>query len=108
MTYPAGDSSSVNQWGPTAPASDFVNPPAGVPAPSPATPQSPSGSVTGESATWNFANSETSTEQALNVNSVPAGTPAMTPALTTPVVIAGCASTAQNAWQESCVEAVRS
>ena len=56
----------------------------------PATPpQSPSGSVIGESAAFNFTNSVTSTEQALAINSVPAGTPAITPALTSPVVIAG-------------------
>ncbi len=82
----------------------------GVPPPTGAitVPQSPSGSVTGESADWNFANTETSTERTLVYNSNAAATSFPTPALASPVTIAGCTSVAQNAWQESCVEKVQS
>jgi hypothetical protein len=74
-----------NNWGPFSLASSLqyqnsggTPPPTGNLNP----PQSPSGSVTGQSATWNFANSETSTryflDSVLNVDSVQQGAPALT------------------------------
>jgi hypothetical protein len=63
MTYPA--SGSQNQWGFYAPASTYEYPADGGTPPAPsilAPPQSPSGSVTGESANSNFTSGETSTE----------------------------------------------
>ncbi len=58
MTYPANPA-GTNQWGGwSLPTTGGTPPPTGQLAP----PQSPSGSVTNESATWNYANSETSTE----------------------------------------------
>jgi hypothetical protein len=66
MTYPS--SGFQNQWGFYAPATTYAYAPAGTP---PATgtlspPQSPSGSVTNESANWNFVNDETSTQEFLS------------------------------------------
>jgi hypothetical protein len=71
----------INNWGPWQLASNLIGgtpPPTGNLNP----PQSPSGSVTGQSATWNFANTETSTryflDSVLNVDSAQQGTPALT------------------------------
>lgn len=65
MTYPI--SATSNSWGPYAAASTLsYQEPIGTGTPPPtsnlAPPQSPSGSVTGEAATWNYTNGETSTE----------------------------------------------
>jgi hypothetical protein len=72
-----------NQWGPYFPQASYSYPApigSGVPT-APATPaQSPSGSVTNQSAPWNYTNSETSTQfyldVTLNVDSAQQGQPA--------------------------------
>jgi hypothetical protein len=77
MTYPSGSGVINNQWGPAQPtangATEPVYPPTATPAATSnlAPPQSPSGSVTGESATWNYSTGETSTQEFLtNVHPV--------------------------------------
>ena len=82
MTYPA--SGSQNQWGYYTPASTYTYPSDGGVPPATGTldpPQSPSGSVTGESATSNYATGETSTEtflaDVLVVDRTQQGTPAI-------------------------------
>jgi hypothetical protein len=97
MTYPASGSS--NAWGPYfSDGSTPVNTdPAQPPAAAPVAPQSPSGSFTGQSATFNFNESETSTEEfltdVLEVQSPQSGLPAQTSAPT----LAGVPSS-QIAW----------
>jgi hypothetical protein len=92
---------SSNMWGPFYPQSQFEYPADGGQPTAPATPpQSPSGSVTGDSAEYNYVNEITSTENFLqNVMYVDVVEPA-TDALTSPVQIQGLASVAisQNAW----------
>jgi hypothetical protein len=101
-----------NNWGPYFPQSTYEYPSdGGVPTPPATPPQSPSGSVTGESATDNFNLGQTSTQIALEQNSIPAGlvagsTGATTSTLTSPVQIQGCRSVAQNCFQSSCEEKV--
>lgn len=78
MTYPAGDSTSVNQWGPTAPASDFANPPTGIPAEAPTAPQSPRGALSADAPPPQFDTGEMITQQFLSgigENIPPQGTP---------------------------------
>ena len=62
--------SGVNQWGPfTTPASGDTTPtyaPTATPGKPATPPQSPSGSVTGQSATWNYNAGETSTRYYLD------------------------------------------
>jgi len=61
--------SGVNSWGPyTTPSYDDSLPvysPTATPSEPGIPPQSPSGSVTGQAATWNYANDSTSTEEYL-------------------------------------------
>jgi hypothetical protein len=88
MTYPSGSGTISNNWGPALPTANGgdapVYPPTATPSPTASTvaPQSPSGSVTNQAATWNFANTESSTrfylDSILNVDSVQWGTPALT------------------------------
>jgi|ERR1700722_17869924 hypothetical protein len=72
MTFPSGAGTIQNQWGPALPTADGGNEPIYPPtATPPATdvlvpPQSPSGSVTGESATSNYLTGETSTQTRLS------------------------------------------
>lgn len=75
-----------NNWGPYPPATDGgsapVYPPTATPAPTGQLdpPQSPSGSVTGQSATFNYTNDITSTEEFLTsvgVDSAQQGTSAI-------------------------------
>jgi hypothetical protein len=64
MTYPSGSGVINNQWGPAYP-----NAPAGSEPPATGSiivPQSPSGSVTGQAAVFNFTNTITSTEEFLS------------------------------------------
>lgn len=87
MTYPSGSGTINNNWGPASPTANGADAPIYPPtATPPATgslspPQSPSGSVTNEAATWNFANDETSTQEFLTnvhpVESAQQGTPAL-------------------------------
>lgn len=98
-----------NQWGPFYPQSQFEYPADGgqPSAPGPQA-QSPSGSVTGESAEYNYDNEITSTENFLqNVMYVDVVEPA-TDALTTPVSLSGLPAVAisQNNWQSSCTAPV--
>jgi hypothetical protein len=103
MTYPA--TGSQNQWGYftaqstysyPAPVGDGVAPSTGNLGP----PQSPSGSVTGESATFNFAETITSTEEFLTnvieVDSAQQGAPALN--ASSQVTLAGVTNLAVNNW----------
>jgi hypothetical protein len=69
-----------NNWGPFSTAPSAVANYLATPIPAPIAPQSPSGSVTGQSATFNFNSSITSTQErlqnVLQVRSGPAGQPA--------------------------------
>jgi hypothetical protein len=107
MTYPASGLSNNN--GPYFSSNPPVNTnPAQPPAAPPSVAQSPSGSVSNESATYNFTDTITSTENVLTNVLALESTQQGTAALTVPVVINGCTSTAQNAWQSSCEEKSRS
>jgi hypothetical protein len=95
--------SGTNNWGPyttadatgaqypsyPAPEGTATPPPTGTLAP----PQSPSGSVTGQAATWNFANGETSTENYVSV--LVAKTQQGSAALNAPIVCTGGVSAAR-------------
>ena len=87
-SYPSTASGQANtqsnSWGPYTTEGDFSYAEpigTGVPAESPAFPQSPSGSITNEAATWNFDNDLTSTENVLTnelmVESAQQGSPAL-------------------------------
>jgi hypothetical protein len=102
--------SGTNNWGPytTADATGAQYPsypaPQGTATPPPtgnlAFPQSPSGSVTNQSATWNFTNGETSTQN--YVSGLVAKTQQGLPALNAPVVCTGGVSAARQSsyrWQ---------
>jgi hypothetical protein len=93
-----------NNWGPYTPANTYEYPAdGGQPTPLATPPQSPSGSVTNESATFNFAETITSTEQkltnVLEVEDTQQGTPAQTSA----PAIAGCSSVPWNNWNSGIV-----
>jgi hypothetical protein len=84
MTYP--NSGFQNQWGfyTSASAYSYAPPLGGGTPPAPGSivvPQSPSGSVAGQSASFNFANTITSTQETLEnvskVDSAQQGTPAL-------------------------------
>lgn len=64
MTYPSGSGVINNQWGPAQPDAPAGNEP--PPTGDIVVPQAPSGSVTNESATFNYANTITSTENYLS------------------------------------------
>jgi hypothetical protein len=93
-----------NQWGPFVPntgaSAEPVYPPSATPDPTGDLdpPQSPSGSVTGESGTYNFDASITSTENFLRNELQPESAQQGVAALESPVTIAGCPSVQQNAW----------
>src|SRR5438876_11173525 len=63
--------SGVNSWGPfTTSAAGDITPsyaPTATPGKPSTPPQSPSGSLTGQAATWNYNNSKTSTQYYLDV-----------------------------------------
>jgi hypothetical protein len=97
-----------NQWGPYFPQSQFEY--GGQPT-TPATPaQSPSGSVTGQSAAWNYSTGDTSTNEFLQNVALVEGAQEGSPALTSPVTIQGLSPVAisQNNWQSSCTAPVLS
>jgi hypothetical protein len=76
-----------NNWGPYTPATTYEYPAdGGVPTAPANPPQSPSGDISGESAAFNFNESETSTEEfltdVLEVQSPQSGLPAQTSAPT--------------------------
>jgi hypothetical protein len=72
MTYPNGSGVINNQWGPALPTANGGDEPVYSPTATPAAtgaitvPQSPSGSVTGQSAASNYASGETSTQTRLS------------------------------------------
>ena len=103
----------TNQWGPytaNTTTSPIYPPTAGVVAPATGTLtnlQSPSGSVTNQAATFNYAETETSTEEVLadvlQVQSPQQGVAA----LTAPVTLAGVSHVQQNTWQSSCTDNIK-
>lgn len=64
MTYPSGSGVINNQWGPAYPDAPAGNEP--PPTGDIVVPQAPSGSVTNESASFNYVNTITSTENYLS------------------------------------------
>jgi|HubBroStandDraft_6_1064221.scaffolds.fasta_scaffold297353_1 hypothetical protein len=86
MTYPTGSGTITNQWGPALPTVNGGDAPVYPPTATPsatgslAPPQSPSGSVTGQSAPFNFAHTITSTQEFLTnveLDDAQQGTPAI-------------------------------
>jgi hypothetical protein len=87
MTYPSGSGTISNNWGPAQPTANGGDAPVYPPTATPsapgnlAPPQSPSGSVTNESATFNYAHGVTSTAEFLTdvivVDSAQQGSPTL-------------------------------